>query len=115
MVNLPVLGAQIHAVFWLNNFEQRFRHENSCGCVQNLEQAFPVIAITHTMDAPQSVRVVDGHPLQITEILCPVCFALHTISGLVTRHPLALTAMLGTDDVLVCSIAAPGKSLLGLS
>lgn len=61
------------------------------------------------------MRVVDAHPLQVTNMTFPVRIALHMSFGLVQLHPLALAVMPGTDDdVILCSTAASRKGLLGL-
>lgn len=65
------------------------------------------------MDSPQSLRVADGRPLQVTEMTCPVRIALHTTLGPVTLDRFALAVLPGTDSVL--TLECPTPDVLGLN
>lgn len=53
------------------------------------------------MNPPHTMRVIDGHLLQITEIICSVRITLHTCFGSVARDPFALAITPSTDDVFI--------------
>lgn len=55
---------------------------------------------------------MEGRPLQVMEIICPVPIALRMTFGRLTRSSFALPAMRSTDDVL--TLGYPTLEMLGL-
>lgn len=67
-------------------------HVNFCECSPD--------PITYTMNPPQSVRVADSHPLQVTEMAWPVRIAQDTSVRSVTLDLFALAIISSTDNIL---------------
>lgn len=74
---------------------------------QNLNKVFPDFTSARTMDPPHSVRVVDGCPLRVAGIACPVRITVHTSYGSVTLDALALTGSPAMDNVLILGCPTP--------
>lgn len=66
----------------------------SAGVTLHLKKASPGAAITRTTDSPQSVRIADGRPLQVTEMTYPIRIAVQTSFWSVTIDLFVLAVML---------------------
>ena len=72
----------------------------SAGIANKLQAAFPDVQVVGGMAHPGTLKVADGHVLEVRERTCPVRIALHTSWGLVTMDPFYFAVMPGYDDVV---------------